>query len=221
MSNNKGPVNWIKNQLSKKDVTQDKKGTKYPYLLIAALFGVAIMLVGNLFTNDTSTSDGITAFSNNANQEDEPAFGQKKTSENNMISDYEDEYERELKEALEEIAGVTDVTVVVNVDATEKKILEKNTVTQSQTTEESDREGGKRGVEDLSKDEQLVIIREGEKETPIVLETKKPAIRGVLVVARGVENVQVEKWIKEAVSRTLDVPSHRVSVLPKKSKGDS
>ncbi|MCM3586378.1 stage III sporulation protein AG [Mesobacillus maritimus] len=221
MGNDKGPLSWIKKQLTKSEDSQEKKTSKYPYLLIAVVFGVAVMLVGNLFTSNGTDSEGIPTFSSSTEQEDEPAFGQKKTAENNMIADYEAEYENELKEALEAIAGVEDVTVVVNVDATEKKVLEKNTVTQSQTTEETDREGGKRGVEDLSKDEQLVIIREGEKETPIVIETKKPAIRGVLVVAKGAENVQVQKWITEAVTRTLEVPSHRVSVLPKKSKGDS
>jgi stage III sporulation protein AG len=61
-----------------------------------------------------------------------------------------------------------------------------------------------------------VIIQEGEKEVPIVLETKKPEIRGVLIVAKGADNIQIEKWIKESVTRLLDVPSHRVSVMPKK-----
>ena len=32
----------------------------------------------------------------------------------------------QLKEALDAIVGVSDVTVVVNVDSTEKKVLEKN-----------------------------------------------------------------------------------------------
>ena len=92
---------------------------------------------------------------------------------------------------------------------------------QTQLTDETDREGGKRKVEDQSTDEQLVIIQNGEKEVPIVVETKKPAIRGVLVVAKGADNIQVKKWIVEAVTRSLDVPSHRVSVLPKKTKGES
>ena len=39
---------------------------------------------------------------------------------------------------------------------------------------------GKRKVQESSTDEQLVIIRNGEKEVPIVVETKKPDIRGVL-----------------------------------------
>ena len=54
------------------------------------------------------------------------------------------------------------------------------------------------------------------KEGPIISETKKPSVRGVLVVAKGAENIQIKKWIIEAVTRSLDVPSHRVSVMPKK-----
>ena len=109
-----------------------------------------------------------------------------------------------------------DVTVVVNLEATEEKVYEKNNVTQKQITDETDREGGKRTVEDSSKDEQIVIIRDGEKEVPIVQQTKKPSVRGVLVVAQGADNITVKKWIVEAVTKVLDIPSHRVAVMPKK-----
>ena len=42
----------------------------------------------------------------------------------------------------------------------------------SQTTGETDKTGGKREVEDESLDEKTVIIREGDKETPVVLRTE-------------------------------------------------
>ncbi|WP_053364059.1 stage III sporulation protein AG [Bacillus sp. FJAT-27251] len=219
MSNDKGPITWLKKQLFNQESSEKKTG-KYPYLLIVIVFGIAVMLLGNMFGNQKGPENDMAVFSQHGAGEDAPAFGQKNNSETSIIKVYEEAYENQLKEALEGIMGVEDVTVVVNVDATEKKVLEKNSVTQSQKTDEIDREGGKRGVEDLSKDEQLVIVRKGENETPIVLETKKPAIRGVLIVAKGAENVQVKKWIIEAVTRVLDVPSHRVAVMPKKTKGD-
>ena len=84
----------------------------------------------------------------------------------------------------------------------------------SQTTGETDKTGGKRKVEDESLDEKTVIIREGDKETPVVLRTEKPKVRGVLVVAKGVDNI-LKAMVKEAVIRLLDVPAHRVSVSPK------
>lgn len=51
-----------------------------------------------------------------------------------------------------------------------------------------------------------------------MISKEKPAVAGVLVVAEGVENVQVKAWVVEAVSRVLDVAPHRVSVMPKKMK---
>ncbi|MBT2698264.1 stage III sporulation protein AG [Bacillus sp. ISL-40] len=216
MNNNQGPFSWLKKVL-KIEGKSDKKPGKYQYMLVVLCIGAAFMLVGNIvFKTDSNSADTPVATSEKVDSEDVPAFGLNKGSSNKALDKYEEKYENQLKKALQEMLGVNNVTVVVNIDSTDKKVLEKNRVSKSQTTEETDREGGERKVEEASIDEQLVIIREGEKEVPIVVETKKPEIRGVLVVAKGAENIQVKKWIVEAVTRALDVPSHRVAVMPKK-----
>ncbi|MEH6991534.1 stage III sporulation protein AG [Neobacillus drentensis] len=216
MENNKGPFSWLKNLVSKGE-TSDKRSGKYQYMILVLCIGAAFMIVGNvLFSDKSAPLDSKAVTTSQAETSEVEAFSLKKDSNNKTISGYEEEYEKQLKNALEEMLGVDDVMVVVNIDSTDKKVLEKNTVTKSQTTEEKDNEGGERKVQDTSTDEQLVIIREGEKEVPIVVEYQKPAIRGVLVVAKGAENIQVKKWIIEAVTRALDVPSHRVAVMPKK-----
>lgn len=176
------------------------------------------MMVSNLFTNNQvgQTDEPQTVFNHNKENQDTEVFGQKKSEDFKTTRDYEVYLQNEMKEALEMIAGVDDVKVVIYVDATEKKEFERNKVTQKQVTEEADQEGGKRVVEDTSVDEQLVIIKDGDKEGPIVTQTVKPKVNGVLVVAKGADNIQVKKWIVEAVTRALDVPSHRVSVMPKK-----
>jgi stage III sporulation protein AG len=213
MDQEKGPISWLKRLFSK----EGKPDKKYQYLIIVLLFGAAIMIVSNSLMKDHNPDSSMPVLSSSDDTEEEiETFGKPKSAGNEVISDYEDRYETQLKEALEGIAGVSDVMVVVNVDNTERTVLEKNTITRSQTTDETDREGGERKVEDQSQDSQVVIIRDGEKEVPIVLETKKPEIRGVLVVAKGADNIQVKKWIIESVTKLLDVPSHRVSVMPKK-----
>ncbi|AYA76983.1 stage III sporulation protein AG [Robertmurraya sp. P23] len=215
-NNDKGPITFLK-KLFSKDSPPEKKSSKYQYFLIVLLIGAAIMLASNLLINPNPSPSAVETGANaEESSEDVETFGQKKIDGNEIIAAYEDHYENQLKETLEGIVGVGEVIVAVNVDATEKKILEKNVVVQSQKTEEVDREGGQRTVEDQSKDEQLVIIRDGEKEVPIVIETKKPAIRGVIVIAKGADNIQVKKWILESVTKLLDVPVHRVSVMPKK-----
>jgi len=216
MDNNQGPLSWFK-KLLKLDGNGEKKTGKYQYMLLVLCIGAAFMLVGNIiFKNGTSPSAIPAATNNKVESEDVAAFGLNKNSENKAIADYEGKYETQMKKALQEMLGVDDVTVVVTIDSTDEKVLQKNTVTKSQTTDETDRDGGQRKVVDSSTDQQLVVVRDGEKEVPIVVETKKPGIRGVLVVAKGAENIEVKKWIKEAVTRALGVPSYRVAVMPKK-----
>jgi len=211
----------LKDWFFKKDGENPEKAKKRHYVLLLFILGIAFMLVSNFLSEDPpSNEQSLTNQPLNDSDEDVAAFKQKDASDFSSIMEYEKYYEEQLKDALETIMGVSDVSVVVNIDATEKKIFEKNTITQNQTTEETDREGGQREVHDQSKEEQMVIIRNGEKEVPLVSETKKPEVRGVLVVAKGAENIEVKKWIREAVTRYLDVPSHRVSVLAKKSKGE-
>jgi stage III sporulation protein AG len=216
MDNKQGPFSWLK-KILKFDEKTEKKPSKYQYMLLVLCIGAAFMLVGNIvFKTDTSPTDIPASTNTKAEAEDVPTFGLKKSSGNKAIVEYEEKYEDQLKKAIQEMLGVNDVTVVVNIDSTDKKVLEKNRVSKSQTTDETDREGGQRKVQESSTDEQLVIIRDGENEGPIVVETKKPEIRGVLVVAKGADNIQVKKWIVEAVTRALGVPSHRVAVMPKK-----
>ena len=215
MSHNGGMFQFVKQLLFRsKEEPANKKIAPFSYGIVILVLGVFIMLISNFSGLQKETN----AIETNKNTEEqaETVFSLKRETKAKAIADYEERYEDQLKEALEAIAGVGDVEVIVNVDTAEMKVIEKNRTTQQQTTDETDREGGKRKVDDTSINEEVVIVRDGEKESPIILTTKKPEIRGVLVVAKGADNLQVKKWIVEAVTRVLDVPSHRVAVLPKK-----
>ncbi|UOQ42559.1 hypothetical protein MUN89_11240 [Halobacillus salinarum] len=59
------------------------------------------------------------------------------------------------------------------------------------------------------------MVRQGDREVPLLTKTEKPKVSGVFVTAKGVDQLTVKGWVVEAVSRVLDVPSHRISVLPK------
>jgi stage III sporulation protein AG len=212
----KGPFSMLKKLLNKDD-NPDKKLSKTQYMILVLCLGAAFMLVSNMWFKNNQTAVSTSAVkSTDPSGEDVAAFGIKKNAGNEQISNYEKAYESKLKKALDDMLGVDDVTVIVTLDSTDRKVLEKNKSTKTQTTEEVDKDGGQRKVEDTQTDEQLVITRNGDKEGPIVVETKKPEIRGVLVVAKGAGNIQVKAWIVEAVSRLLGVPSHQVAVMPKK-----
>ncbi|MFD1707029.1 stage III sporulation protein AG [Siminovitchia sediminis] len=221
MSKQNGPLDWFKRLLTESKKDPSTKNHKMYYVLILVLVGAAFMIISDLWGTGNQNNSSAVMSQMETTSEDAEAFGENSQSKDDGMKALEERYENELKEALEQIVGVHDVTVVVNVEATEKTVLEKNTTLRNQTTVEEDKEGGTRKIEDQSTEDQLVFIKEGDQEVPIVLEKRKPEVKGVLVVAGGAENIQVKKWIIEAVTRGLDVPSHKVAVMPKKSKGDS
>ncbi|MGG5255106.1 stage III sporulation protein AG [Neobacillus sp. SM06] len=215
MDDQQGPFSKIKKWLSNPEKPNKKSG-KYQYMILVLLIGAAFMLASNILFKKQAAAPALPAAkTTSASPSDVPAFGISKNSGDKSIADYEHEYETQMKDALDEMLGVKDVKVVVTIDSTEAKVYEKDRVSKNQTTVETDPQGGQRKVEDQSVDEKVVIIRNGDKEVPIVVQTKKPKIRGVLVVARGAENIQVKKSIVDAVTRALDVPSFRVAVVPK------
>ncbi|MCM3215422.1 stage III sporulation protein AG [Niallia taxi] len=212
--NSQGPITFLKKMLSGNN---NKKQGKAQYLIIVVLFGAAIMLLSNMFFKDGNAD--VSAFSQNetaSTDQAEEVFGQK-SGKSTDITDYEKLYTEQIKEAINAMAGVKDAVVYVNIDGSETKVYEKNKTNSSQTTQEEDPQGGKRTVEENSSEESLVTVPNGDKQVPIVVETKKPTIRGVLVIAKGAENIKVKSMIVEAVTRALDVPSHRVSVQAKQN----
>src|SRR5699024_1032167 len=131
------------------------------------------------------------------------------------VDELETSYEKDLQEMLEKIQGVSEVEVMVNLDSTNVKVYEKNLITGQQTTDEADKNGGTRKMEDSTEEKEHVLGTQTDKEVQSHIHTKKHEIRGVFVVAKGVEHATVKKWMVAATARVLDVPTHRVSVMPK------
>lgn len=181
------------------------------------------MIIGSIFNQEEAYEPTLTMSEPDEERREEvTTFKSDETSEESPEKEeYEAYYEKELSHALEEIVGVSNVTVMVNTSGTSRHIYQTNDSKKEQLTEETDSEGGSRKVTDSSSDENVVIVRRGENEEPLLIESQKPDISGVLVVANGVDNIQVKTWVVEAVSRVLDIPSHRVSVMPRKQKEDA
>jgi|SRR5690625_3018387 len=204
-------MDWMKNQQT------NQKMTKSNYLIILACIGVLLLILSQWFTSSSEIE---------IIEEDHFSEEVKKTERTGQdtysdpLLELERTYQNELATMLENIAGISNVEVMVNLDATGEKIYQKNLIVGTQTTVESDQGGGSRNIEDLTEEHQVVIIRQGDTEVPLVVQDKKPSIRGVLVVANGVEQIQLKQWATEAVSRVLDVPPHRISIMPR-SKGEN
>ncbi|MGP4067768.1 stage III sporulation protein AG [Halobacillus sp. B29] len=203
---------WWSKLLEPLSSKEGKKINKPKYFIALGLIGVLIILSSNWFQSNEPAppSQGETAEKSAVSSEasDAPEL-------TDSINQLEKGYEKQLKPLLENIEGVSSVDIMINLSATHEKVYDKNLIIGKQTTKETDKNGGEREIEDYSKEQQLVLVRQGDREVPLLTKTTKPEVSGVFVTAKGVDQIQVKGWVVEAVSRVLDVPSHRISVLPK------
>lgn len=129
---------------------------------------------------------------------------------------YERFYEAELTTAINQIQGVSDALVIVNVDTTASQSLGQNVTASRQTTTQSGG-GGQTQTTTTSTQSQVVTVQGAAGgQTPLVVQEKLPHITGVLVVARGQDTVQMQAEVTSAVENLLGIPSYEVTVLARK-----
>lgn len=197
-------------------------GTKriqtFRWLVLIGLIGGALMLANSFMHLRVKDVDPVIGGDRHA----APDNGDAKqtfmngSKEKPAFRDYEQAYESQLKEILQKIVGVGDVEVMVTIDSTEEATVEKNSKDTQQVTNEKDQSGATRHITDVTRSGEAVILNQSGNQTPLVLKYVKPKIRGVVVVAKGAENLTVKKLLLEAVERGLDVPANRISIVPRK-----
>lgn len=197
-------------QLLREFFKDDKQINKRKYIIVIALVGVLFILISNMFDKKDDKPQG-SLFQELVG--DEPDL--EEVALLTSVTTIEETYEKDLQAMLNQIQGVSEVEVMVNIDSTNKSIYEKDEVISIQSTDESDKNGGIRKVEDQMKETKLVYVRQGDQEVPLLIQTTKPEVRGVFVIAKGVEDATVKMWIIDSVSKVLDVPTYRISVMPK------
>src|SRR5690625_7245958 len=110
------------------------------------------------------------------------------------------------------MSHISKVDIKVNIDSTNINVYEKDLIIGTQQSNETDQSGGMREVQDETNESQLVVIREGDKEKPLLVQTKKPEIRGVLIIAKGVDSASSQKSIIDEVAKVIGEQNYQLYV---------
>jgi stage III sporulation protein AG len=132
------------------------------------------------------------------------------------MQEYERLYEQRLTEILSTVRGVSEPSVMVTIDSSEEIVYAMNQQSSKQQNQESDTKGGTRGTTSFDESGNIVMTKQNGSDKPLIVKTIKPRVRGVVVTAKGAEDVKIQSLITEAVQRALEVPPHKISILPKK-----
>jgi stage III sporulation protein AG len=123
---------------------------------------------------------------------------------------------RELAALLNQIRGVSNVSVFLTLEDTGKKELVYDEEQSMRQTVEQDSGGGTREITEDTSRRTHVILRDAQgREIPLVVRENQPRYRGVLVVADGVGDPSVRALVVEALRAILGLPHHRITVLPR------
>ncbi|MNB77772.1 hypothetical protein D3C75_244610 [compost metagenome] len=212
-------ANWLKKleQWASGGSGSPKRSHTFRWLIILGLLGVAIMLF-NSFVNVKKLDSENTGREPPAAESSQTTLQQGELNNGSAFDTIELAMEQRTKEILEKIVGVGTVDIMVTVESTEEIVVTRNMNDSQQQSEETDASGGKRHTTQYTRDGEIVTYSQSGDETPIITKRIKPQVRGVLVVAKGAENKVVRGLIEEAVQKGLNVPSYRISVVPRKQE---
>lgn len=136
----------------------------------------------------------------------------KKEYTNVAESDYSIILENKLSNILSKLKGVGEVHVMITLEDSQEKVPATNKNKMTETTSETDSEGGKREVTREDEVTQLINL----SNDVIILKEINPNIKGVIVVAEGADNGVVLETIYEAVKTVLGVSANKVQVFSSK-----
>lgn len=176
------------------------KNKKNRFLLIILLLGIILMFAGPYFS---------------ASEQTEEAFEQEEKTNAPAHKEFETDIARALEQILEHIDGISDVQVLISYASGKEGIYATTFDESTRSTLEKDREGGTREIEEITRREDQVLLRDGGGgEEALLLKEVMPEIKGVIVVARGVENRNLKLEVVRAIQSILDLPVHRIALLP-------
>ena len=127
---------------------------------------------------------------------------------------YQEYLEKRMARALEQVEGVGRAEVVITLKSTAEKVVEKDQVSDSQTSSEADSVGGTRTIDERSSQRESVYEQRSDgTQTPYVRKELTPEIGGVLIVCDGGDNAVVIRDITEAVQALFGVEAHKIKIM--------
>lgn len=133
-------------------------------------------------------------------------------------SDYAGYWEQKLEEALRYVEGVGKVRVLITLQNSEHKIVEKDGPEEFSNTDEADSAGGSRTLEESRLDKSTIYTDDGQgRNVPYVVMTIEPVVEGVVVIAQGADQMSVRENIIEAIQVLFDIDANKIKIVKMKN----
>ncbi|NLN28548.1 MAG: hypothetical protein GX161_10035 [Firmicutes bacterium] len=194
---------WVKRFLPGGDGSGTQSPRRAQSLLLLAGLGALLLLLGRLdspasppATNLQSAGVGL------------PASPRREGG-------YEAELEERVEKLLRAMRGVGEVEVMIVLDSSARHVFAMERTEERRYEPSAD--GANPSLAEVRLTERPVIVREdqGRSESPLVVTSYQPEVRGVVVLAEGAYDPGLRYELFKAVQALLGVPAHRIQIFPK------
>lgn len=189
------------------------KGMKKEQVAVYALLAVLLIVIALPVRKKTEEGQAQGQVQSAQEEETQGTDGQAWTIQEEGQAE---RMERQLEEALSKVEGVGQVEVVLTLESTGQKIVEKDTPS-SRSVSTQGEGGDSTSSSQSASEESTVYERDADgRETPYVVSESYPQVRGVLVIAQGGDDPVVVQQISEGVMALFRVEAHKIKVMKMK-----
>ncbi len=125
--------------------------------------------------------------------------------------------ENRLNSVLRDIAGAGEVNCMVTLDGEIERVLAYSNDIKNSSTQNTTSSGSVNKTETENSSREPIIITVNGSSEPLVIKEIMPAVKGVVVVATGANNVKVKLDILKAVQALLKIESSQIEIFCKTS----
>ena len=192
---------------SKQNIKITQKQKKYIMgLLMVIAIGILVMSFSDFGFN--TQDNEIHTFDSSSNEVDQ--------NSSTSLTEIEKHMEARLTNILSQIEGVGQVAINIFLESSMEYEYAVNINNDQTVVSEQAQDGSTRTTNDTREEAQVVMksLSQGQNE-PVVIKEMRPEVAGVMVVAEGANDILIREKISQGVQTVLNIPAHRVTVLPK------
>jgi len=140
------------------------------------------------------------------------------TTQITSTTQYAESLEERLNSVLSKISGAGQVSCMITLDGEVERVLAYSNDQKNSSTENTSSSGTVNKTQTENSSREPIIITVNGSNEPLVIKEIMPAVKGVVVVATGADNVKVKLDILKAVQALLNVESSQIEIFCKDSK---
>lgn len=169
---------------------------------------ITVVIINYVWSGDKSSNKKVT----NSTGKHLATTNNNQTLTSNQNSN-SDSLEEKLENILSNIEGVGSVKVFINYSESSETVAMYNENSKKSTTEETDKSGGTRKVEQTDSQKEVIYQEQNGTKTPIVQKTVEPKIEGAIITAKGAGDINVKTSIIQAVEAATGLATHKIQVF--------